>query len=605
MEKENNKEGKVKSRNDIPEKYKWNIEAMYESEEAWQKDYEEVSKLLQKITEFAGRLGESASTLLETLKLKDELNKKAENLFVFSKMKKDEDNRISKYQALYDKATALSVKIGGALSFIVPEILSIDEKTIDKFLKENEELRLYKFYLEELLRQKEHVLSEAEEKILAMMGEVSLSPKNIFTMLNNADIKFPIIKDDKGNKIELTKGNFIKFLENKDRRVRKDAFKGFYKSYINLQNTYGATLISSLKKDIFHSRVRKYNSALEASLDDDNIPVSVYDNLIKTIHERMDLMHRYVKLRKKALNLDELYMYDLYTPLVSEDREDIDYDEAVQMVKEGLKPLGDEYISIMDKAFKEGWIDVFENEGKTSGAYSWGTYTSNPYILLNYQDTINDVFTLAHEMGHSMHTYYSNKNQPYIYSGYKIFVAEVASTVNESILMNDLLKKTKDKKKRLYLLNHFLEQFRGTVYRQTMFAEFEKEIHGKLEKGEALTTDLLCELYYSLNQKYYGSDICVDDEIKYEWARIPHFYNPFYVYKYATGFSAAVALSQKILNEGSEAVSKYIDFLKSGGSDYPLNLLKKAGVDMTTPKPINDALDVFESLLNEIETLLS
>lgn len=595
---------RVKKRDEIEDKYKWDIESMYASDSLWEEDFKETTRLIEEIYEYQGKLSKSSNNLLGALKLNDKIYKKLESLFVYAKMKKDENNKISKYQGLYDKAVSLSVKIQSALAFMVPEILSIDKKTIYDYLEENKALKLYKFYLEELLRQKDHILSEQEEKILAMMGEVSLAPKNIFTMLNNADIKFPVIEDDKGNEIELTKGNFIKFLENKDRDVRKNAFTGLYKSYGDLQNTYGATLISSVKKDVYQAKIRKYESALKASLDDDNIDLSVYDNLIKAIHNRLDLMHRYIAIRKKALNVENLHMYDLYVPLVRSDNEDIKYQEAVKTVKEGLSPLGDEYLSILDEAFGGKWIDVFENEGKTSGAYSWGTYTSKPYILLNYQGTINDVFTLAHELGHSIHSYYSNKNQPYIYSGYKIFVAEVASTVNESILMNYLLKETDDKKKKLYLLNHFLEQFRGTVYRQTMFAEFEREIHQKLESGNSLTTDYLCDYYYSLNEKYYGKDINIDNEIKYEWARIPHFYNAFYVYKYATGFSAAVALSQKILKEGKPAIDKYIKFLQSGGSDYPLNLLKEAGVDMTTTKPIEEALDVFESLLDEFEELL-
>ncbi len=594
----------LKTRESIDSEYKWDIESMYDSEEKWNMDFEKVKELLKEVERYKGKLGESAETLYTALELSNKINRKVEHLFVYSRMKKDEDNREATYQALYDKAVALSVEISSALSFIVPEILSISEDTIKEYIEKKEELKLYEFYLNELLRQKDHVLSQSEEKLLAMMGEVALSSKNIFTMLNNADIKFRKVKDKDGLELELTKGNFIKYLESEDRVLRKNAFESLYTSYGDLKNTLGSTLISSIKKDVFYGKVRKYNSALEASLDDDNIPVSVYNNLIKVINNRLDLMHRYVGIRKKALGLDSLHMYDLYTPLVKESKKDIEYKKAKEMVIKGLSALGEDYTEVLNKAFNDRWIDVYETEGKTSGAYSWGSYDSKPFILLNYQGTINDVFTLAHELGHSMHTYYSNKNQPYLYAGYKIFVAEVASTVNEAILMDYLINNTEDKNEKLYLINHFLEQFRGTVYRQTMFAEFEKEVHEKQEKGEALTTDYLCNYYYSLNKKYYGKEIDIDDKIKYEWSRIPHFYSPFYVYKYATGYSAAISLSQRILKKEKGAREDYIKFLSSGGSDYPLNLLKKAGVDMTKTDPIESALDVFEELLDQIEGLI-
>jgi len=592
------------NRDEISKEFKWDIESMYQNEELWEEDYENVKNLINKIKNYKGRLNESSQALLEVLRLSDEINRMAENLYVYSRMKKDEDNRISKYQGLFDKAVSLSVEVQSSLSFIVPEILSMESNRIKEFIRENNELQLYTFYLEELLRQKEHILSEQEERLLAMIGEISVSPKNIYSMLNNADIKFPKIEDKEGNKIEITKGNFIKLLENKDRELRKKAFIGLYSSYKDLINTLGTTLTSSVKKDNFYSKVRKYNSALEAALHDDNIPISVYNNLIEVIHNHLNLMYKYIKIRKRILRLDDLHMYDLYTPLIKELDKEIPYEEAIELVKKGLAPLGNDYIDIVDKAFREGWIDVYENKGKTSGAYSWGSYDSKPFILLNYQGSIKDVFTLAHEMGHSIHSYLSRENQPYIYSGYKIFVAEVASTVNEAILMDYLLKEAKDKNEKLYLMNHFLEQFRATVYRQTMFAEFEKIIHLKAQEGIAVTPDLLCDIYYSLNELYYGKDIIIDEEIKYEWSRIPHFYNPFYVYKYATGFSAAITLSQQILSGNEKAVDKYLAFLKSGGSDYPLKLLKKAGVDMTTPKPIIDSLKVFEKLLEEIEEAL-
>jgi len=528
-----------------------------------------------------------------------------ENVFVYARMRKDEDNTIAKYQAMSDKAQALGVEVGSSLSFIVPEIIGIDEERIRGFIKENKDLQLYEFYLEELLRQKGHILSKEEEQILAQMGELAAAPRNIFGMLNNADIKFPTIIDENGDEVEVTKGRYVKLLESKERRVRKDAFNALYSSYDKQKNTIAATLNYSVKKDVFYAKVRKYNSAIEASLDDDNIPTSVYENLIKTVEKHMDTMYRYVKLRKKALGVDELHMYDLFTPMVKEVNFDIPYEKAKEEVKNGLKPLGASYIEILQKGYDEGWIDVYENEGKTSGAYSWGTFSSPPFVLLNFQDSVHDMFTLAHEMGHSLHSYYSHENQPYIYSGYKIFVAEVASTVNEALLMEYLLDKTKDKNQRMYLLNHYLEQFRSTLYRQTMFAEFEKTTHEKVEAGEALTPEMFSDIYGELNKKYYGPEIVIDEEIKMEWARVPHFYNAFYVYKYATGYSAAITLSQKILTEGSEAVDKYLNFLKGGGSNYPIELLKGAGVDMTTSEPVEKALEVFAKLVDEMETLLN
>lgn len=423
-------------------------------------------------------------------------------------------------------------------------------------------------------------------------------------MYNNADIKFPSILDENGESVELTKGRYIKFLESKDRRVRKDAFHALYSTYSAQKNTLAASLTANVKKNRFYSSVRRYNSSLEWSLDADNIPTGVYTNLIETIDKNLPLLHRYLRLRKKALKLDELHMYDLYVPLVEEDKRNIPYEEACQMVIEGLWPLGSEYNGYLKQGFDSGWIDVYENEGKTSGAYSWGTYKTHPYVLLNYQGTINDVFTIAHEMGHSLHTFYTQKTQPYIYSEYKIFVAEVASTVNEAILMQYLLENTPDRNKKAYLLNHYLEEFRGTVFRQVMFAEFEKIIHERVEQGEALTEQGLSSIYHDLNEKYFGCEVHIDNDIDMEWARIPHFYRSFYVYKYATGFSAAVSLSSQILKEDKPAVDRYINFLKSGSSDYPLELLKKAGVDLSTPKPVQDALDVFAKTLDALEDII-
>jgi oligoendopeptidase F len=437
-----------------------------------------------------------------------------------------------------------------------------------------------------------------------MTADLSTAASHIFTMLNNADIKFPFIKNEDGVEVELTKGRYGSFMESSDRRVRRDAFQALYSSYNKMLNTIGASFSSSVKKDIFYAKARKYPSALAASLDQDNVPESVYNQLIESVHNNMHLMYRYIELRKKMLDLDELHMYDIYTPLVKDYKLEVPYEKAKEIVIAALQPLGEEYINIIKQGLNNRWIDVYENEGKTSGAYSWGCYDSNPYVLMNYDNKLDDVFTLAHEMGHSLHSYYSDRNQPYIYSQYAIFVAEVASTVNESLLIDYLLKKSQSREEKMYLINHYLEQFRGTVYRQTMFAEFEKIVHEHAEKGEAIVSEYLNNTYLELNRLYYGENIVLDDEIKLEWARIPHFYNAFYVYKYATGFSAATAIKEQILSEGAPAVKRYIEFLSSGGSDYPINLLQKTGVDLTTPAPVNKALQYFGHLLDELEKLV-
>ncbi|MEQ2129469.1 oligoendopeptidase F [Caldanaerobacter subterraneus KAk] len=594
--------GNLRERSEIDERYKWRLEDIYENEELWEEDYRKVKELLKEIVKFKGKI-KTSKDLLEVLKLNDQIGMTASKIFAYARMRRDEDNTNSKYQALSDKAMRLNIEVMSATSFIVPEILSIETEKLRNMIEELEELKIYKQYIEDLIRYKPHVLSPEGEKILAEAETLAESVSTIYSMLNHADLRFPTIRDENGNEVELTHGNFISFMQSKDRNVRKAAFEALYDTYKKFINTFASTLAGSVKKDIFYAKARRYNSSLEASLFEDNVSVEVYNNLIETVHSRLDVLHRYVRLKKKLLKLDELHMYDLYVPLIQEYDKEFTYEEAIELVLEGLKPLGEEYIDLLKKGFESRWVDVYENRGKTSGAYSWGAYGTHPYVLLNFQGKLNDVFTIAHEMGHSLHTYYSNATQPYVYAGYKIFVAEVASTCNEAILMDYLLKNSKDEKERLYVLNHFLEEFRGTVFRQVMFAEFEKLIHEMAERGEPLTAEVLNKKYYELNKLYYGDDIVVDEEISYEWARIPHFYRNFYVYKYATGFSAAIAISQMILNEGEKAVERYKEFLKSGSSDYPLNLLKKAGVDLTTPKPVNDALDVFEKLLDEFEKM--
>ncbi|HEY5583484.1 MAG TPA: oligoendopeptidase F [Ruminiclostridium sp.] len=591
-------------RQDIDSKFKWKLEDIYSDISLWEQDFKSVREIAAHLEVFKGKLAESAQMLLDCLKKSDELLSLSGKVFVYARMKRDENNGDSTYQALTDRASSLSTDVSATISFIVPELLSITEDKLLLYANSNKELSLYLFMIKECLRQEAHILSEKEEQIMAMSAEISETSGDVFTMFNNADIKFPYIKNEAGEEVEVTKGRYVAFLESKDRRVRKDAFEAVYGTYKKMKNTLATALTGNVKKNRFYSLVRKYPSALEASLDNDNISVSVYDNLIETVNKNLPLLNRYLKLRKKVLKLDELHMYDLYVPMVEEFDKKIPYEEAKTLVQEGLKPLGAEYIGYLQEGMNSSWIDVYENEGKTSGAYAWGTFETHPYVLLNYQDTINDVFTLAHEMGHAMHSFYTNMTQPYVYSEYKIFVAEVASTVNESLLMRYLLPRAKSKQEKAYLLNHYLEEFRGTVFRQVMFAEFEKMIHAKVEQGEALNSQELCDIYYGLNKKYFGDAVTIDEEIAMEWSRIPHFYSSFYVYKYATGFSAATAITEKILTEGKPAVDKYLEFLKSGGSNYPIELLKIAGVDISSPQPIQDALNVFEKILDELEELL-
>ncbi|MGZ0084861.1 oligoendopeptidase F [Caldibacillus thermoamylovorans] len=592
------------SRSEIPVEETWRLEDIFPTDEAWEQEFHQVKAMIPKLGEYKGRLGESPELLYEALQYQDEVSMRLGKLYTYAHMRYDQDTTNSFYQGLDARAKSLYSEASSAMAFIVPEILAIDEATVRAFLEQYEPLRLYAHALDEITRQRPHVLSAEEEALLAQAAEVMQSASNTFSALNNADLTFPAIVDENGEEVEVTHGRFIRFLESADRRVRRDAFYAVYQTYEKFQHTFANTLAGAVKKDNFFARVRRYESARQAALDANNIPESVYDNLIATIHEHLPLLHRYVRLRKRALGLDELHMYDLYTPLVKEVKMEVTYDEAKQYMLEGLAPLGEEYIAIVKEGLENRWVDVRENRGKRSGAYSSGAYGTHPYILLNWQDNVNNLFTLVHEFGHSVHSYYTRRTQPYPYAHYSIFVAEVASTCNEALLNDYLLKTIDDDKKRLYLLNHYLEGFRGTVFRQTMFAEFEHLIHLKEQQGEALTAETLTSLYYDLNQKYFGSDMVVDKEIGLEWARIPHFYYNYYVYQYATGFSAATALSRQILEEGEPAVKRYIDFLKAGSSDYPIEVLKKAGVDMTSAEPIRQACQVFAEKLEEFERLL-
>lgn len=594
----------ILERKEVPKEYTWDLESMFSTVEDWEKEYSRVEKLAEEFEKHKGELAKSSKNLLQALKDGDDLFRAMSNVYAYTHMKLDEDTTNSKSQSLSDKSLNLYVKVEEKSSFLVPEILTLDEETLNRYMEEQKDLKLYGKYLEDIMRQKDHVLSAREESILAQMGEVANSPEKIFSMMNDADLRFPKIKVEGEKEIEITQGNFIPLMESKDREVRKNAFKAFYSVYENFKNTFAATLNGDLKNNIFNAKIRNYKSTREASLSRNNIPLSVYDNLIKSVHENLDSMYKYMDIRKRALGLDELHMYDVYTPIVKEVDFNIPYEEGVELIKKALSPLKEEYLTAMNEGFNSRWIDVYENRGKRSGAYSSGSYDSKPFILLNYHNTLDNVFTIAHEMGHSMHSYFTRKYQPFVYGNYSIFVAEVASTANEALLLDYMLKNAKDKNEKLYLLNHYLESFRTTLFRQTMFAEFELIINEYLEKGGALTAEYLCETYRKLNKLYYGPNMVIDDEIAIEWARIPHFYYNYYVFQYATGFSAAIDLSKKILEDEDPAVDRYMDFLKSGSSDYPINVLKKAGVDMTTKEPVDNAMKLFKELVDEFDKLI-
>lgn len=587
-------------RSTIEEKYKWKIDKMYSSKEEIEKDISKVKNLIQEVKEYKGKLSESKENLYKVLNISENASRIVQNLYVYTHMKQHEDTRINDNQGRATKTEMLSTDLGVATSYIVPEILAIEENKLSEYLKD-EKLSFYAKYIKDILRDKPHTLSEREEEILAATSELSTIPENVYDMLAYADMEFPEIEDEEGNKVKLSHSNYSLFIKSKNSRVRKDAFEGEFSTYEKYKNTFASTLYGGIKSEIFYAKTRKYNSAIEASLFSDDVSLDVYNNLISAIDKSIPNLNKYVELKKKFLGLNEMHMYDLYVPLTDKFDMDIPYDKAQDIILEALKPLGEEYLKVIKSAFDEGWIDVYDNEGKKGGAYSWGSYDSHPYILMSYKNDLNSLFTLIHELGHSVHSHYSRTSQPFLYSDYKIFVAEVASTLNELLLINYLLENSKSKDETIYLLNYYLEQFRTTVHRQTMFAEFEKIVHQRVESGEPLTADEFTNIYYKLNEKYYGKSAIVDKQIGIEWARIPHFYSNFYVYKYATGFSAASALSQQILSEGSTAVDRYINFLKSGGSEYPLEQLKSAGVDMTKKESIEEALNVFAELVNKLE----
>ena len=595
---------KLPARSEIAEADKWALEDLFLTDADWEAAVKQLEEQLAQLKGYAGKVSASADALYAYLTLADETENLFEKVLVYSNEKMHEDMGNSTYQGYAAQAQAAATRLSAAEAFFEPELLAMEESRLQGFLKEDPKLEKYRLLIDRIWRRKEHTLSAAGEEILAKTYEMATAPDDIFSMFNDADAKFGTIRDENGKEVELTHGRFGGFMESSDRRVRKEAFEALYQTYDQFKNTLAATYSANVKKAKFYADVRKYPSALAAALAPGNIPTEVYDNLIETVHRFLPAMYRYVALRKRTLGVEELHMYDVYVPLVADQTKKIPFAEAKEIVKRGLAPMGEEYVSHLEEGFDHRWIDVYENRGKRSGAYSWGAYGTHPYVLLNYQGKLDDVFTLAHEMGHALHSWYSNANQPYVYSGYLIFVAEVASTCNESLLMQYLLKESKDKKEKAYLLNHFIDQFKGTLFRQTMFAEFEKITHEMYAKGESLTAERLCAVYMDLNRKYFGEEMVSDPQIALEWARIPHFYTEFYVYQYATGFSCAIALSKRILEMGEAGVVDYMKFLKGGCSKDPIELLKMAGVDISTPKPVEDALQLFEELVSELEELM-
>lgn len=583
----------------------WDLTKIFETDEAFESAFEEVKGYLGREEEVKGMLGNSSDALLKALLLDSEIEEKLGKVYVYAHLKHDQDTSNDQYAGMEQRAASLASQLASAWSFMMPELMSIDEETLQKYVQENEGLKRYAFDLERMNKKRPHVLSDKEEKILAEAGEALSTPSNVFGMFNNADLEFNDVEDKDGNRLPLTQGNYIQYLESDDRVLRENAYKEIYRQYGQFRNTLSQTLAGKVKTAVFSSKVRGYESPRQQALFNNDIPEDVYDNLITTIHKYLPLLHRYTALRKELLGLEDMKMYDMYTPLVKDVKFEVTYDEAKDWVLKSLAPMGKEYTDVIEEGLNNRWVDVYENKGKRSGAYSSGTYGTNPYILMNWTDNVNNTFTLTHEFGHSAHSYFSRQNQPSNMSGYSIFVAEVASTCNEALLAHYMYNTLSDEKKKLYLLNYQLEGFRGTVFRQTMFAEFEHLIHTLGLNNEPLTAERLNQEYLALNKKYYGDAVDHDEYIASEWSRIPHFYYNYYVYQYATGYSAALALSEQILTEGQPAVERYINsFLKAGSSDYPIEVLKKAGVDMTTSEPIEQACKVFEARLDEFEKLI-
>lgn len=592
---------KEPKRVEVKQEDKWDLESMYQTLEDWEKDYDKVKSLEKDLLKYKGNLLKDGKTLYSYLKKADELEIILENLMIYASMKSDEDTTNTKYIALKGKIDNLEVKISEEFSFVTPELLKEDYSKIEKFYDECKELKEYEFDLKDIFRFKNHTLSEPEEKILSSLANDLDYSNKTASIIRNSDIKFGTIKDENGEEVELTNNNYSIYIGSKNRETRKAAFYEMYKTFASLKNTLATTYAGEVDANIHLSKIRGYNSAREKALFSNNIDLSVYDNLIDTVNKHMNVIYKYYDLKKEVLKLDELHLYDIYADLINESDEDYSFEKGKELVINALSILGEDYITNLKKAFSEKWIDKYPNIGKRGGAYSWGTYTSKPFVLLNYQNKLDDVSTLAHELGHSMHSYYSKKNNPYHCYGYRIFVAEVASTVNEMLLYKYMLKHTNNKNEKLIILNNLMELFKGTIYRQTMFAEFEREIYAKVEAGEVITYDLLCDYYYELNKKYFGQNVVVDEEIKYEWERIPHFYMNFYVYQYATGLSAASAIVSNILDGKENAKENYLKFLTLGGSMYPIDELKVAGVDMTKPEVVEKAIKMFDEIIDEFK----
>jgi len=591
-------------RSDIGKEFTWDLESIYPTDDSWEDSFKKIEQGLPELEALKGTLAQNGSTLLKVLQVRDELYEELETVFVYASMRKDEDTTNSVYLGMFDRAMQLYVRASTVISYIEPEILALPQTTLDTYVQETAGLGLYRQQLDDINRNRPHVRSAEVEAVLAAAGEISEVPDSIFSMIDNADLKLPQIHNEKSEEVPLTKGNYLVYIRSTDRNVRKEAFEGMHGTFLKQRNTIASTLGGQVKGSLFFTRQRGFGSSRERALSRYNIPVSVYDNLVETVSEHIHLLNRYMKLRKRLLQLDELHMYDLYVPIVKETADEISYQEACDTVASALAPLGQNYTSILRQAFKDRWIDVYETPGKRGGAYSGGGYKTHPFILLNFQNKRESMYTLAHELGHSMHSYFTRSHQPFQYGDYTIFVAEVASTLNEGLLTEYLLRNTDDPEVRLSILNHSLEGLRGTLFRQTMFAEYEQQIHSQAEQGQPLTADSLSAMYRALNEKYYGGEAVIDELIDIEWARIPHFYYNFYVFHYATGISAASALVQQILQEGQPAVQRYLTFLSSGSSDYSIELLKKAGVDMTSPEPVRQALQLFDSHLTQMEKLL-
>ena len=592
-----------KTRDDVPNEYKWDLGKMYKDNIEIEKDIDRVNELTPKILEFKSHIMDNSDSLYNFLKITEEQDRILTKLYVYSKMAFDVDTKDNKTKSLKMKIEKLNEDLSERVSFVEPEMMETNYETVLKYIEENDKLKEYKFYLEDIYRFKSHSLSQQEEDVYVRALNAFGNCSEAFSALNNSDIDLGNIKNEKGEDVKLTQSNYIVFMKSKDRNVRKNAFNAMYNYYKDRKNTLASTYVGEIKESSFMTNVKKYNSTLERSLFNDNIDVSVYKNLIDTVHKNMNLMYDYMGLRKKMLNLDELHMYDIYVDLVEVDKANIPFEEGKKILFEALKPLGEKYLNDLNKAFDEKWIDIYPSVGKKSGAYSWGCYDSCPYLLLNYNDTVDAVSTMGHELGHSMHTYYSH-SQNYVDSNYPIFLAEIASTVNEVLINDYMYKNAKTKEEKIFYLVDFLDTVRTTLYRQTMFAEFEMLMHEKEQKGIPLTEEEISNTYYDLNKLYYGDNVVSDDNIKYEWSRIPHFYTPFYVYKYATGLSSALSIASRILKGDTETKDKYLVFLSSGGSDYPLNILKRVGVDMETPKPIDEALSLFDKKLNELKELI-